>query len=71
MQVPQDIAVIGFDNTEWSAFAAVPLSTVNYAAETIAAKAVERMMELVSAPGRLPAPIRTVVDPQLIVRQSA
>lgn len=71
LQVPQDIAVVGFDNTEWSAFAAVPLTTVDYAAQTIAAKAVARMMELVSAPGRLPAPVRTVVDPQLIVRKSA
>jgi LacI family transcriptional regulator len=71
LHVPNDVAVVGFDNTAWSAFAAVPLSTVAYAAEAIAAQAVARMMELVAAPNRLPAPGLTIIDPELIVRSSA
>jgi len=70
IDVPGDLAIIGFDNTEYGEYAAVPLSTIDYAAELISAKAVDRLMQLIDARDHLPEPEVTLIDPALIIRQS-
>src|SRR5690606_6282888 len=39
-RVPQDVAIIGFDNIEYAEYASVPLSSVNYAADVVSRLAV-------------------------------
>lgn len=68
--VPGDVAIIGFDNIQYSAFAAVPLSTINYEVQMVTSKAVERLMQLIGAGDRLPDPQATLIDPELVIRQS-
>lgn len=63
--------VMGFDDIEWAPFAEAPLSTVHYAAEDVAAKAVERMMALLEFRARLPRSISFMLEPELILRISA
>jgi LacI family transcriptional regulator len=68
--VPDDVAIIGFDNIEYAEYAAVPLSTVNYAVDVVTRMAVDRLMQLIAAGDQLPEPRVTLIDPELIIRES-
>lgn len=70
INVPGDVAIIGFDNIEFAEYASVPLSTINYAADVVSRMAVDRVMRLISLSDQLPEPKVTLIDPELIVRQS-
>jgi LacI family transcriptional regulator len=70
LRVPGDVAIIGFDNIEYAEYAAVPLSTVNYAADIVSRMAVDRLMRLISAGDQLPEPVVTLIDPDLVIRES-
>lgn len=70
LHVPDDLAIIGFDNIEFADFAAVPLSSIEYAANVVARRAVRRLMTLIGAGDELPAPETALIDPALVVRQS-
>ncbi|MEQ1902255.1 MAG: LacI family DNA-binding transcriptional regulator [Devosia sp.] len=70
MRVPDDVAIVGFDNIEYAEYASVPLSTVNYAVEVVTRMAVDRLMRLISAGETLPEPRVTQIDPDLIIRES-
>jgi LacI family transcriptional regulator len=71
IRVPDDMAIVGFDNIEYAEYAAVPLSTVNYAVEVVTRMAVDRLMRLISAGETLPEPRVTQIDPDLIIRESS
>ena len=71
LQVPADLAIIGFDDIEFAEYAAVPLSTVRYAVESVTSMAVERLMQLILAGDQLPAPRVTRIDPELVIRESS
>ena len=70
VNVPDEVAVIGFDNIDFAEYASVPLSTINYAADVVSRMAVERVMTLISAGDQLPEPKVTLIDPELVVRRS-
>jgi LacI family transcriptional regulator len=70
LRVPEDVALIGFDNLETSEFLATPLSSVNYEIEVVTRMAVERLLRLIAATGALPEPRVTLIDPELVVRES-
>ena len=69
-RVPDDMAIVGFDNIEFAEYAGVPLSSVNYAVEVVTRMAVDRLMRLISAGDVLPEPRVTQIDPDLIIRES-
>src|SRR5690606_42014486 len=71
LRVPADLAIIGFDDIEFAEYAAVPLSTVRYAVESVTSMAVERLMQLILAGDQLPAPRVTRIDPELVIRESS
>jgi len=68
--VPESFAVVGFDNIELGQYASVPLTSVDYAVEKVTDLAIERLMELIAAPDRLPPPSVTEIEPDLVVRRS-
>jgi LacI family transcriptional regulator len=70
LRVPQDVAIIGFDNIDFTSFAGTPLSTVNYAIDSLSDLAVDRLMRLIAAGSILPPAIDTRIEPELIVRES-
>lgn len=70
LRVPGDVAIIGFDNIEYAEYAAVPLSTVNYAVQMVTRMAVDRLMQLIAAADQLPEPRATLIDPELVIRDS-
>lgn len=68
--IPGDVAIIGFDNIEFAEYASVPLSTINYAVDGVTRMAVERLMGLIAIGDQLPEPKVTLIDPDLVVRES-
>ncbi len=70
LKVPDDLAIMGFDNIEFTEFAEPPLSTVNYAVDMVSRMAVDRLMRLIAAGDHLPEPRVTLIDPELVVRDS-
>lgn len=69
-KVPEDVAIMGFDNIEYAEYASTPLSTVNYAVDVVTRMAVDRLMRLISAGDQLPEPRATLIDPELVIRDS-
>jgi LacI family transcriptional regulator len=71
VRVPHDLAICGFDNIVFGEYAATPLSTVDYPVERIARLAVQRLLGLIGADDALPAPRVTMLDPDLVLRDSS
>ncbi|WEX11109.1 LacI family DNA-binding transcriptional regulator [Chelativorans sp. AA-79] len=69
--VPQDLAVIGYDNTEISQYGALPLTTVNYAADEISRIGVDRILKRIESRGSWNARDIRLIEPELILRDSA
>lgn len=67
VRVPEEIAIVGLDDIEHAARARVPLTTVRQPTDRIGASAVEFVLARLA--GATP-PIRTLFEPQLVVRQS-
>jgi LacI family transcriptional regulator len=68
--VPDDIAIVGFDNSEFAEYASIPISSVDYSVETVSALAIDRLLGLIAAGDTLPEPVATQLTPELIIRQS-
>ncbi|MCB1492250.1 MAG: LacI family DNA-binding transcriptional regulator, partial [Rhodobiaceae bacterium] len=71
VSVPGDLAVMGYDNTEVSEYGALPLTTVNYAADEISRIGVDRILKRIEKRGSWDAPELRLIAPDLIVRDSA
>jgi LacI family transcriptional regulator len=70
VRVPDELAIMGYDNIAFTEFAEPPLSTVNYDVDAVSRMAVDRLMRLIGAGDALPEPRITLIDPELIVRES-
>jgi len=68
LKVPDDLAVVGFNDSAFSAHCEPPLTTVRIFADTLAYYAVDMLLRLVR--GEVVAPSRVTVPTQLIVRKS-
>lgn len=68
LQIPRDVALIGYDDIDFAASAVVPLSSVRQPTELIGRTAVELLTEQLLSP--TPAPRAVVLDPELVIRQS-
>jgi LacI family transcriptional regulator len=69
LRVPADLAIVGYDDIEFAASAAVPLSSVRQPRAQLGQAAAELLIEEVSAPD--PHHHRQIVfEPELIVRMS-
>lgn len=67
ISVPQQVALIGFDDIEMASFVSVPLTTVKIFTEQMGRTAVNLLMERIN--GRS-IPIKAVISTKLIVRES-
>jgi LacI family transcriptional regulator len=66
--VPDEVAVIGFDDTPFAALTAPPLTSIRQPVEELAAGAVRLLLERMAEPDR--APRRIDVAPELSIRRS-
>ncbi len=70
IEVPKDMAIFGFDDTEFGEHAVIALSSVNYDIEAVTKLAIDRVIGLINAEGNLPDPVVTQVEPDLVIRES-
>ena len=72
LRVPEDMAIIGYDDIAFAAAAAVPLSSVRQPREDIGRKSAELLVsEIEAAEGSVPHKHETIrFTPQLVVRRS-
>ncbi|MGC8783920.1 MAG: LacI family DNA-binding transcriptional regulator [Armatimonadota bacterium] len=69
LRVPEDVAVIGFDNQDTSAFVSPPLTTVAQPMREIGRQAASLLLERIHRERSVPQQ-RVLLAPQLVVRQS-
>lgn len=70
IRIPDEIAIIGFDNIERCSEARVPLTTIDVPRYDIGRTAFNMLQQLLEN-GKLEGPQRTLLHPKLIVRESA
>ncbi|MBP8257923.1 MAG: LacI family DNA-binding transcriptional regulator [Opitutaceae bacterium] len=68
LRVPQDIAVVGFDDLPWAESLDPPLTVVRQPAYDVGRQAMELLLRRIMEAGRPPVTVRLL--PQLIVRRS-
>ena len=68
-RVPDDIAVVGFDDSSAARAARPPLTTIRHPLEDMAARSVELLLDRIDDPDLRPASV--VFQPSLVVRTSA
>jgi DNA-binding LacI/PurR family transcriptional regulator len=68
-RVPEDVAVIGFDDSPSATQTRPRLSTVRQPVDAMAARMVSELLEQIACPGRQPSHI--VLDTELVLRDSA
>jgi DNA-binding LacI/PurR family transcriptional regulator len=71
LRVPEDIAVVGFDDLRISAHMEVPLTTINQPKDEIAGKAVQLLLRGLEPGAANRAPELLLVAPRLVIRDSA
>ncbi|WP_348619367.1 LacI family DNA-binding transcriptional regulator [Sanguibacter sp. 26GB23] len=68
--VPEQVAVIGFDDIDEARYAAPPLSSVSPGREDIARTAVHLLQQQIEDRGTPRAPVEIVADYEIVVRES-
>jgi DNA-binding LacI/PurR family transcriptional regulator len=68
LSVPQDLAVVGFDDTRVARMTRPPLTTVRVPMSKMGARAIELLCQRIADPHR--PPTRVSLEPELIVRES-
>lgn len=68
LRVPQDVAVVGFDDLPWAEALDPPPTVVRQPAYEVGVQAMELLLKRISEPGRPAATVRLV--PELVVRKS-
>ena len=68
LRVPEDVAVVGFDDAPWAPWLAPPLTTVAQPAYELGSAAGALLLQRVQEPARPVA--RVVLEPRLVVRAS-
>jgi DNA-binding LacI/PurR family transcriptional regulator len=68
LQVPRDLAVVGFDDCDTARLYEIPITTLRTPVEDAGARAFKMMMDILNKPGYRAEQIR--YEPELIVRES-
>lgn len=68
LDIPGDIALVGYDNIEVTEYAEVPLTTVAQPEKEMAQKGVEILIRLIQ--GIIDRPERILLEPELVIRRS-
>ncbi|MEV8566202.1 LacI family DNA-binding transcriptional regulator [Streptomyces sp. NPDC051322] len=71
LAVPQDLAIVGYDDIEFAAAAAVPLTSVRQPAVAMGRMAADLLLEEVGPDARDHRHQRVVLQPELVVRESS
>lgn len=70
LRMPDDMAIVGFDDIDFARLAMVPLTSVHYEVEQLVDGAAQRVLALIAAGKTLPPPVNQQIDPGLMIRES-
>ncbi len=70
-KIPDELAIVGFDDTDYVAHASTPISSIHNDVEQLATAAVERLLYLIDNKETLPPAISKPTPGALIVRESS
>jgi LacI family transcriptional regulator len=70
IRVPDDVAVVGFDDLVWARAAMVPLTSVHQQRESLAERAVQLLIDEIDNP-ETHEHVHLVLEPQLVARASS
>ena len=68
LEVPAQVAVVGFDDAPWAGLLACPLTTVSQPSYDMGRRAAELLFDRLDLPARAPALV--VLAPSLVIRAS-
>jgi len=72
VKVPDEIAIVGYDDLEWASVSSVPLTTVSQPRFSLGRTAVDMIMDLLSRTAKnVPTANNVVLRPELVRRESA
>ena len=71
LKVPDDIAVIGFDDISYSSYSEVQLSTIRQPKDRMGSLAAKMLIEEIESAGKDNNRRTVIVEPELVVRQSS
>ncbi len=71
LRVPDDIALVGFDDIAFSAYQEIQLSTINQPKELMGRTAAEIQIEEIEGNSSEISPRKVILEPELVVRQSS
>jgi LacI family transcriptional regulator len=71
LQVPRDIALVGFDNVRDSEYTNPPLTTVQVPKQELGLVAMERLIDLINGQPMNTLPMKLVLPTRLVVRESS
>jgi LacI family transcriptional regulator len=69
VRVPDDIAIVGYDDIEFAASAAIPLTSVRQPAQQMGSAAATMLLDVIADPGASKVK-HTTLKPELVVRRS-
>lgn len=70
LRVPEDVAVVGYDDVSWAQASVVPLTTIRQPLPAVGASAVDILLRGFESPTQAPQE-HVVLRPELVVRDSA
>ncbi len=70
IHVPEELSVIGFDDSPSAIFSFVPLTTVRQKREEVGRRAVKMLFDKIDSQAKADALIEETIPPELVVRQS-
>jgi DNA-binding LacI/PurR family transcriptional regulator len=68
LRIPEDVAIVGFDDIDRGEYAQVPLTTMRQPTALIGTHAVELLVKLMNGKS---GPLRKILKPELVIRQSS
>lgn len=66
-KVPDDLAIVGFDDIDQAKYAKVPLTTIHQPIEKIGAAAIDKLLHIIEGKK---TEVRSILQPHLVVRES-
>ena len=66
-KVPDDLAIVGFDDIDQAKYAKVPLTTIHQPIEKIGTAAIDKLLHIIEG---TKTEVRSILQPHLIVRES-
>jgi len=71
LRIPEDIAIVGFDNVHYSQYLQIPLTSVDQLTSELGASAAELALDLIAQKAKPEPPKSILLTPKLVTRQSS